>query len=128
VYWTTGRIAEVLRGRIGKDRRAPQAAAGTSSSAGFDGAEIDDQIAALRRAVEEDLDALRRDGAGREEEGATSSAVPVAVNGRGAATRPSREPILDRNDVAFVLRTLAAWTAGVAIGAIIGILVVYVVR
>ncbi len=110
---------------MGKDRGGPQAAAQTSSSPGSEEAEIDDQIAALRRSVEEDLDALRRRRARRGDDPANTRGVPLAVNGRRA---PSGSTRVDRSDVALVLRKLAAWTIWVAIGATVGILVVYLGR
>ncbi len=115
-----------MRGRIGKDREAPHAAARGSPSAEADGAEIDDQIAALRRAVEEELETLRGGAVPRDKNGASTGTV--AVNGRRAVARPSRAPRLERDEATLVFRTLAAWTLWVAIGATVGLLVVYAGR
>lgn len=117
-----GTIARAVRGRNGKDRRAPPEGAPTSSSPGFEEAQVDDQLAALSRAVEEDLEALRREPARPKPDAA------VSLNGRHTSRRPVREPRLDRDAANRLFRTIVAWTAWVAVGAIVGILVVYAGR
>ena len=82
----------------------------------FDEREIDDQIAALRDAVEAELDARARAG--------SIVSVPLSANGHdgGPSARGRR---LDRSAVARISWTLVFWFAGVGVAAIVGILVAY---
>ncbi len=109
----------LLRGHIGKIRRE-RAAADAPPREETEQAEIDDQIAALREAVEAELGARDRP------RGEGVSSIVVVPNGRGAVDTPARPPRFDRYAVRSISRTLAFWVAGLAIGAIVGILVAYV--
>lgn len=112
---------KLLRGRISKELHAEHpVATAPGAVADLDQAEIDDQIAALREAVEAELDARAR--------AASILAVPLAANGQGdgiASTGPRR---LDRYAVATISWTLAFWIAGLGVAAIVGILVAYFIQ
>ncbi len=109
----------LLRGRIGKVRRE-RAAADAPPREEAEQAEIDDQIAALREEVEADLGARDRP---RDE---AISSIVVVPNGRGLADTPARPRRFDRHAVRSISRTLAFWLAGLTTGAIVGVLVAYV--
>jgi hypothetical protein len=117
---------KLSRGRNGEDPHAQRAAAGTPSRArsAFGEGEIDDQIAALRDAVEAELGALDR--VARRRDSRSTRVVPGAANGGRQATASPRAPRIDRNAVATISRMLALWIGGLAVAAIVGIVVAYV--
>ena len=119
-------LVKLLRGRIGTNRRREAGAGDTPPRQELEQAEIDDQIAALREAVEVELGARERNDAAGDEGVASIVAIPLGANGHLPVDAPARPPRVDRYAVISISRTLAFWAAGLAVGALVGILVAYV--